>query len=167
MTKAFTMIELIFVIVILGILSAVALPKFQGVRNQADIANVKAQLSTIRAAIANDRQRRLIMGCSLYAKEGTGTFDCNADNTYNNAGTKYKSINNGGLFGGVLSGSLKNSNTVGNWYTADATDDTYKYILSDGEITFKYYDSDAASNLRGTLDCNASTSATAPCSTFD
>ena len=165
MTKAFTMIELIFVIVILGILSAVALPKFQGVRNQADIANVKAQLSTIRAAIANDRQRRIIMGCNLYAKKGTGTFNC-VNNAYA-VGTDYNSINNGGLFGGVLTAPLTNSNTVGNWYTADATDDTYKYILSDGEITFKYYDSDAASNLRGTLDCNTSTSATAPCSTFD
>jgi prepilin-type N-terminal cleavage/methylation domain-containing protein len=42
MKKAFTMIELIFVIVILGILAAVALPKFIGVANQAHEGNLKS-----------------------------------------------------------------------------------------------------------------------------
>ncbi|MDO8261557.1 MAG: type II secretion system protein, partial [Candidatus Magasanikbacteria bacterium] len=37
-SRAFTVIELIFVIVILGILVAVALPKFAETRKQAEIA---------------------------------------------------------------------------------------------------------------------------------
>ncbi|WP_457563871.1 type II secretion system protein [Caminibacter pacificus] len=47
MRKAFTMIELIFVIVILGILAAVALPKFLGVAQQAHEANLKSFVGTL------------------------------------------------------------------------------------------------------------------------
>ncbi|QIR77796.1 prepilin-type N-terminal cleavage/methylation domain-containing protein [Sulfurospirillum diekertiae] len=38
MKQAFTMIELIFVVVILGILSAIAIPKFAGVREDAVVS---------------------------------------------------------------------------------------------------------------------------------
>ena len=51
MKKAFTMIELIFVIVILGILAAVALPKFLGVANQAHEANLKAFVGTLNRTV--------------------------------------------------------------------------------------------------------------------
>ncbi len=51
MKKAFTMIELIFVIVILGILAAVALPKFIGVANQAHEANLKAFTGTLNRTV--------------------------------------------------------------------------------------------------------------------
>ncbi len=47
----FTMIELIFVIVILGILAAVALPKFIGVTSQAKAGNVKAFVGTMNRTV--------------------------------------------------------------------------------------------------------------------
>jgi len=53
MKKAFTIIELIFVIVILGILAAVALPKFLGVANQAHEANLKAFVGTLNRTIGS------------------------------------------------------------------------------------------------------------------
>ena len=48
----FTMIELIFVIVILGILSAVALPKFIGVSDQATVGKAKAYIGTLNRTVA-------------------------------------------------------------------------------------------------------------------
>ncbi len=47
----FTMIELIFVIVILGILAAVALPKFIGVSEQAKVGKVKAFVGTLNRTV--------------------------------------------------------------------------------------------------------------------
>jgi len=51
MKKAFTMIELVFVIVILGILAMVALPKFLGVAGQAHEANLKAFVGTLNRTV--------------------------------------------------------------------------------------------------------------------
>ena len=47
----FTMIELIFVIVILGILAAVALPKFVGVSEQAREGKLKAFVGTLNRSV--------------------------------------------------------------------------------------------------------------------
>jgi general secretion pathway protein G len=53
MKKAFTMIELIFVIVILGILAAVAIPKMMATRTDAEISKIATNLNTAKNEIAS------------------------------------------------------------------------------------------------------------------
>ena len=53
MKKGFTMIELIFVIVILGILASVAIPRLAGTREDAEISAAVANLRTILSDAAS------------------------------------------------------------------------------------------------------------------
>ncbi|MDY6188780.1 MAG: type II secretion system protein [Campylobacter sp.] len=68
MKKAFTMIELIFVIVILGILASVAIPRLAATREDAEISTAVANLRTLVSDAA-----------AYYAvKDGFGTGDTGA-----------------------------------------------------------------------------------------
>ena len=66
----FTMIELIFVIVILGILSAVALPKFIGVSDQATVGKLKAYVGTLNRTVAPGLWSGAVSNGSLGAVNG-------------------------------------------------------------------------------------------------
>ena len=68
----FTMIELIFVIVILGILSAVALPKFIGVSDQAKAGKLTAYVGTLNTTTMPSIWSKAIMdGNGSIATYGT------------------------------------------------------------------------------------------------
>ena len=60
--KAFTMIELIFVIVVIGILSAIAIPKFAATRDDAVITKAISTVASMRSALATERQKRILRG---------------------------------------------------------------------------------------------------------
>ena len=62
MKKAFTMIELVFVIVIIAILSSIAIPKFQHLSDIAYVSKGKNTLAIVRSAIANERQKQILRG---------------------------------------------------------------------------------------------------------
>ena len=49
--NAFSMIELVFVIVVLGILASVAIPKFAATRTDAEISKGRADIASIRSGI--------------------------------------------------------------------------------------------------------------------
>jgi general secretion pathway protein G len=60
--SAFSMIELVFVIVILGIMAAVAVPKFASIQDDALISNEKQTIAVARQGIATLYGQRLIRG---------------------------------------------------------------------------------------------------------
>ena len=60
--KAFTVLELVFVIVIVGILSAVAIPKFAVTRDDAVITKARATVASVRSSLSTERQKRILRG---------------------------------------------------------------------------------------------------------
>ncbi len=60
------MIELIFVIIIMGILAAVAIPRLAVTRTDAIITRVKTQIGSIRNAITINKSLNLLKGNAAY-----------------------------------------------------------------------------------------------------
>ncbi|MCI5969154.1 type II secretion system protein, partial [Helicobacter sp.] len=61
--KAFTMLELIFILVILGILAAVAIPKISASRDDAKLVALKSDINTLKTAFP-----------AYFLAQGEGTF---------------------------------------------------------------------------------------------
>ena len=82
--KAFTMIELIFAIIIIGILASVAIPKLAATRDDAEITKARVTVASIRNALSMERQKRILRGDfnTITAVGGTtgvfGNFDDNS-----------------------------------------------------------------------------------------
>ena len=60
--NAFTMVELVFVIVVIGILAAIAVPKLAATRDDAVIAKARTTVASVRNAVAAERQKRILRG---------------------------------------------------------------------------------------------------------
>ncbi|MFA6759471.1 MAG: type II secretion system protein [Sulfuricurvum sp.] len=136
---AFTMIELIFVIVILGILAAVALPRFGGAKTSADLSRIKADATTIRAAIANERASQVIKGERSYIPK---LNDNDADPLFTGVGNRQ--LLPLGIKSGTGSGQWQKSSN-GKTFTAKVGDDTY---------TFTYYDNNGSFKCTSGNKCN-------------
>lgn len=136
MKKSFTMLELIFVIVILGILASVAIPKLFATRDDAVIAKIRTDVSNIRSSIANLHTKKIMQGLSAYPEalddantsEGAELFDGNSS------------------IGVLLDYPIYAKKADGHWMKTDDTNYTVKVMNTD--VKFNYYPSN------GKFDCN-------------
>ena len=70
--KAFTMIELVFVIVVLGILAGIAVPRLAATRDDATIAKMRGDIAAIRSGLSLVRSENMMRGVTTWpALEGS------------------------------------------------------------------------------------------------
>jgi len=128
--NAFTMVELIFVIVILGILAAVAVPKFMVTRDDAQIAKIRTDISSIRSAIQNQYTQNLMRGNNEYPSP--------LDNAGDGENEK--------LFSNILTYPIYSKDANGHWMKR--ADGNYSVKVMDQQVVFEYNTSN------GSFDCN-------------
>lgn len=137
----FSMIELTFVIVILGILAAIAIPRFAATRDDAQIAKGRSDVAAIRAAIVSERQGRLMQGQSAYITRlnvsgvTTTLFDDNDTNTSNGSLLQYGIATKDdadGYWDNSVGGSAAGWTYT---YKVDGLDTVFTYTPVDGRFT--------------------------------
>ena len=136
------MIELVFVIVVLGILATVAIPRFAVTRGDAVLTKGKSQVAAIRSGISLLKSKRLL--------EGNSTTITALDAAANN--TEGESLFYGGTFGNVLEYPMLAKNSDGYWMKTGTT--TYTFQVLGQTITFTYNNSSTG------FDCNATDTTT-------
>lgn len=130
---AFTMIELVFVIVVLGILAAIAIPKFAATRDDAQLVRGRSDIAAIRAAIMSERQTRLLQGSTRYISQ----LHIGA------AGDKTTLFDNNGTVSSTLLqyGIATQNSSDGHWdNTVTNNNNRWQYVfrLMGTNITFDY-----------------------------
>ncbi|KAB0612880.1 type II secretion system protein [Campylobacter hyointestinalis] len=126
MKKAFTLIELVFVIVILGVLASLAVPKIVGSSSDAEIVKAKTQIATIRTKI------------QLYANEKK----LSGSQEYPNLEEEGKE----GLFSAILDNPIKAK--TDQKYGWSKNGDKYTFSTPNKSVTFTY------DKENGKFECN-------------
>ncbi len=121
-SRAFTMIEMVFVIVVLGILASLAFPKLAATRTDAEIAKGRSDVAAIRSAIVSERQTQLIRGVNSYipklSSDTTTLFTGDSDSNRT-----------------LLMYGIKAASGSGHW---SGTDPNYTYRVGTTDTSFTY-----------------------------
>ena len=123
MKKAFTLIELVFVIVILGVLATVAIPKLIVTRDDAEIAKAKSQIAAVRSGIQLKRNEMILSGTHGYPTNLEDGACC---------------------FGGILSTRIEERKDDNSYGWKKGTDGTYTINTNKEQVKFTYSDSDGS-----------------------
>ncbi|MEA2110916.1 MAG: type II secretion system protein [Campylobacterota bacterium] len=137
--NAFTITELIFVIVVIGILAAIALPKVGSSVISAQISSAKADVMALRSSILNERQKRLMRGSNSFISTlstgGTG----NGQSLFDGDGTSklftYAKISSNTSGKWVKGGTMASGGTEAYTFTVDSTPVYFTYFQSNGTFT--------------------------------
>jgi len=157
-TPAFTMIELIFVIVVLGILAAVAIPKLAASRDDAILVKGKSQVSAIRSGIAMQRSRRLLEGNTPFVPP---VLDGNTTSTVAQVATLFVSAvdDDGNTYNILEYGSIPGDRD-GEWSKESSNVPNlmlYDFHLEGGTVRFTYNRTSGTFTCPAGNDCNALT----------
>jgi len=146
MKKAFTLIELIFVIVIIGVLASFAIPKFRNLTTHAKSSGIKSVITSVQSSIDNIHGKWIVNDNYKWigadGKDHSGDFD-------NSTGYPLKlDDNNGKLFSYVLKIPIPScgSKTSGCWNEYE--DNKYEYKYSPSKALKIEYNA-----TNGTLEC--------------
>ena len=120
--KGFTLIELVIVIVILGILAAVAVPKFVGLTRDAKVSAVKGFAGSLRAAANIVHAKWLISGDNPVNVEGKDVY---VDNLTGATAPGYPLANSGSSNPGIIN-------------AINYDNDTFTVADSDNKTVFTY-----------------------------
>ena len=133
------MIELVFVIVVLGILAAVAIPKFAVTRDDAMIVKGKSQVSAIRSGIALQKSKNMLEGAVPF-------IPIALDNTIG----RLFNYNDGNTSNILEYPIFSEANKDGGWIKTP-TENTYEFRVMNIPHTF-FYDKNT-----GIFNCTAGT----------
>ncbi|MCW8838630.1 MAG: type II secretion system GspH family protein [Thiovulaceae bacterium] len=125
--KAFTMVELVFVIVVLGILAAIAVPRLTATREDAEITKGRADIASIRSAIMSERQSQIIKGISTFIPKLTANTTDSV--LFKGDGTRTL------LTYGIKKGDWQHTAAKTYTYTVGTTTTTFTYNDSNGIFT--------------------------------
>ena len=150
MRKAFTMIELVFVIAVIGILATIAVPKFSATRDDAMATKAKTTVANIRTAMSSEVQRKILKADYTPISNLGGVtnsydqpiFDYFDGNTSGNRVLEYAPR------------SCKNSSATGCWMRTGANSYLYKMPAGiGGDVKFNVsnnrFDCDTTYNSHG------------------
>ena len=108
--SAFTMLELIFIIVIIGILASVAIPRLSATRDDAEITKARVTVASIRNALTMERQKRILRG--EFGKITALTADSNVFGTFKAKDSNGTVVDTGVM---VLEYAISSNTNKGHW----------------------------------------------------
>ena len=148
--NAFTMIELVFVIAVLGIFASFAIPKLAATRDDAHVSKAVSTIAAVRSGIISERQSRLFRGDNKFithidsvgagaAAAGSMIFDHN--------GTPANNILTYGVVTETGSGGWMKSATDQYTFTLGSVSAVFTYNPADGTFTCNRAAAGAAGEL--------------------